>query len=235
MTLEGTRPQTPDEIREKLVDPAFLPTFSELVRAFSPGEGPQRYYWDDYCESSGAWEILTEEFIGALGDHLLTSAEKYGASPEKPLVVLEVGAGNGRLTHFLGEFLDKKAPGVFAAIATDNGEAEEAKPVFPVDIIDFQDALIKYQPGVVISSWMIGFEDWTPYFRSTKSLREYVLIGYPDYCGRVESWTGSGGFGEFRRVFLQDLQGVQVCTYDDPRDLHVGGQRNSLTYSFQRL
>jgi hypothetical protein len=69
-----------------------------------------------------------------------------------------------------------------------------------VEKLDYKKALLKYQPDLVIVSWMPMFSDWTKEIRATPSVKEYILIGESDdgCCGNnwetwgnAEFWSGS--------------------------------------------
>jgi len=130
-------------------------------------------------------------------------------------VVVEVGAGNGRLSHFLRERLPE-----CNIIATDNG-SWEIEPLYPVEQIDVAEALEKYKPEIVISCWMPYTHDWTPMFRASDGLIGYILIGETDggCCGSDKTW----GFCEekpeyeedgFERIDLIELSRLQICRTD---------------------
>lgn len=63
-----------------------------------------------------------------------------------------------------------------------------------VEKLDYQKALLKYQPDLVLVSWMPMGEDWTRHIRNMKSVQEYILIGETDdgCCGHnFETWGNS--------------------------------------------
>lgn len=134
-----------------------------------------------WCESHDTYEFLTAEYVSGLSAYLTTRqlqiqrqvAEDGNGTTKKTVTVLEVGAGNGRLSHFLRRKL--KAPsastslGTFQVVATDSGgwklkgaDALSAVEDFvPVEKLGFEAALAKYNPDVVLVSWMPMGEDWT--------------------------------------------------------------------------
>lgn len=205
--LEEERELTPEEIRERLKNPTYLPSREEVFKAFSvkkpegvdefewrfSGEGKKAWLeWHNFCEREGdpVFELWTKEYIEAFSDYLIKRAEDLGGKKEKPILILEVGAGNGKLTHFLREQFEKKKIENIKIIATDSGEWK-IKAHFPVEILDYKEALKKYKPDIVISSWMPVYEDWTKDFRNCQSVKEYILIGETDggCCGHPwETW-----------------------------------------------
>lgn len=117
-TTEDDHPQATAEIRERLNDPTFLPSRVQLFAAFPVDWGwgklsnPQTVHaWNEYEDAWREHEILTQEFVEALGDHFVTSVQIDGAPVERPAKILEVGAGSGRLTYFLQKYLEKKRLG----------------------------------------------------------------------------------------------------------------------------
>lgn len=139
-----------------------------------------------FCEFEGVYELFTDEYVTALANHLRGSK-----------VVLEVGAGSGRLSHLLRQKLSHRTQ----IIATDSGgwrKMRGLKPVtYPVEQLPFDKALEKHKPDVVLASWMPMGHDWTEQFRLQPSVSEYVLIGEPGCCGKTwESW------GEFPSQYL---------------------------------
>ena len=93
----------------------------------------------------------------------------------KPKLILEVGAGDGTLSKILSDR-------GFNIIATDNYSWPFRKRFFKVEKIDYKKALEKYQPDVVINSWMPLGTDWTKDFRKTKSVKHYITIGEVNAC-----------------------------------------------------
>jgi hypothetical protein len=92
--------------------------------------------------------------------------------------VLEVGAGNGELSSCLR----KRGVNI---VATDN-YTWDIKRYHPVIKLSYKQAIRKYHPDLVICSWMLPGEDWTPYFR--KYGANYLLIGEgPGGCCATES------------------------------------------------
>lgn len=106
------------------------------------------------------------------------------------LKVLEVGAGEGRLSHFLQEVINQKASGVIEVKATD--DYSKIQPVYEVKQMDYREAL-NHQPDIVICSWMPPARDWSQAFRGTSSVREYLLIGEENKdCGAPATWPETG-------------------------------------------
>lgn len=217
---EKKRELTPEEIREKLKNPSYLPSREEIFKAFSRKrpKGMDESKWSDekekaYLEWFRFWnnpedpvfELWNKEYIENFSDYLKKRAEDFKATKEKPLQILEVGAGNGKLTHFLKEQFEKNKIENIEIRATDSGKLMKSieaagvkiKSHFPVEILDYKKAIEKYKPDVIICSWMPYEQDWTRDFRAAKSVKEYILIGEADggCCGHP--WKTWGAEPEY--------------------------------------
>ena len=99
----------------------------------------------------------------------------------------EVGAGDGRLSHFLRVALAKSdAQGAdrVTITATDDN-SRQLEQFYAVETCDAAEVMNRFQPDVVLVSWMELGQDWTSSFRACESVREYVLVGEVDAgaCG----------------------------------------------------
>lgn len=243
---------TPEELREKLKDPSFLPTRKDIFRVFGTKleEG-----WFDFCfdKKNPVFEFLNEEFLESFSNYLSKRSESLGATNNSPITILEVGAGNGRLSHFLKQKLESKIPGKVKVIATDSGEWN-IKTSFPVEKVGHKEALEKYQPKIVIFSWMPLREDCTDDFRATKSVEEYVLIGETNggCCGDGwKTWGSPHSYDKngkenkikkgtvpyiadgFKLEEIADISKKQICRTDVYNDLSIDSS-HSHTMSFKR-
>jgi hypothetical protein len=195
-----------EELRQKLNDPKYLPSLAELRDVFPiadmnkifateaekkrQNERWERYVGDDRFMKR---EIITKEYIKKLGDYLIGRAADGDSA-----IILELGAGDGRLAHFLREYFISAGQTTIQYFAVDNqsgarGEEESGgePPVFLVEETDVAEALKKYSPKIVIAAWMPIGTDWTKQIRDTKSVEEYILIGHPydEVCGsRWDTW-----------------------------------------------
>ncbi len=234
---------SPSQLRDKLHDPFYLPMHADIERAFSNDE------WKSFCFNyeNPIFEVLSEEFLDSFSEYLIQRTENHAASEDSPITILEVGAGNGRLSHFLRQKLEVRSPGKFNVVATDSGEWGLKKPC-PVEIIGHCEALKKYKPQIVICSWMPYCKDLTKDFRDTESVSEYILIGETDggCCGDAWltwgfsfSFDVSSGTEEntppyiadgFERKDLKDIGQHQICRSD-----RLGDYLHSATISFKRI
>ncbi len=164
---------------EKFLSIDYLPTQDEVMAAF-PIEG--EFY--KFCRENKIYEFITKEYINSLANHLISSAEKIIQTEGKEsITILEIGAGDGKLTHSLRKRLSEINPKLSVKfIATDNKDWEkrgDVKSSSEVEGLNHIAALKKYNPDIVISSWMLPGEDWTQQIRNTQSVMEYIMIGEP--------------------------------------------------------
>lgn len=191
------------EMRKKLKDPLFLPSFEELSEQLEriPWSGPEWEAWYKLCkdEKRPIYEFWTKEYIDALGSYLAERIEELRGTEENPVIILEAGAGNGRLSHFLEEQIEKRSKGKGRIIATDSGAWDDIEQSFPVERLAAKEAAEKYKPRIVITSWMPFHLDYTSDIRKQRSVEEYLLIGEADgeCCGDPwETWGRPDAFDD---------------------------------------
>jgi len=231
------RELTPSEMREKLRDPSYLPSYEALSKHFEKLGGfgdyddPEWMQWRDlaFGKENPIFEIWTKEYIHAFGSYLAQRVEELGGTEENPTVILEVGAGNGRLTHFLQEKMNELVPGKVKVVASDSG-GWKIPPTFLVENVPHNEALAKHKPKIVIFSWMPYQYDCTADIRAAESVDEYILIGEADggCCGdEWQTWGQNWTFDEeererrenqpapyeadgFEKVYQNDLSDLQL-------------------------
>jgi len=146
------------------------------------------------------YEVLTREFLAALGAALAAHISLFVAAALLPphsadtATVVEVGAGSGRLAHFLSAELaarEAQLPGRVRVRVVATDDMSERVPVqFPVERCSAQQAVERMSPLIVIAQWMPLGEDWTECFRKCPTLQEYLLIGPPEVTGHVsKTWA----------------------------------------------
>jgi len=236
------RELTPEELKERLRDPNILPTHEQITKAFIDWGDLRGFCFD---KENKVFEFFNEEYLNAFADYFVSRINEYSANKERPLIILEIGAGNGRLSHFLEQKLEERIPKQTKVIATDS-DTWALKKDFPVEQLKHDEAMKKYNPDIVIFSWMPYREDSSKDIRKVKSVQEYILIGETDEgcCGdEWETWGQSWAMDEdyegektplyeldgFKRENLDDLSELQICRTDDPGDYF-----HSRTVSFKR-
>ncbi len=250
------RELTHEEMREKLRDPSFLPSYDALAKYFEKFTGldkdndPEWKKWLDlaFNDEHPIFEIWTKEYIHAFGSYLAQRVEELGGTKENPTIILEVGAGNGRLTHFLQEKIDELLPGKVKIVASDSGKLK-ISPAFPVENIPHNEALATYKPKIVIFSWMPYRYDCTADFRAALSVDEYILIGEAGGRSCGDLWQTWGKFWSFDKEAREryenqpapyEVDGFEKEYQSDLKDVQLSrinisaGESTSETVSFKR-
>jgi len=119
------------------------------------------------CEEGGIYEFWTEEYVSGLADYLLDCCEKHDGET----VILDVGAGDGTLAHFLQKYMreflsgakkrknnsinlkqsrgtkkrTKKISSLPTIVASDDG-SWKIDPKADVETLSVTEALHKYNP-----------------------------------------------------------------------------------------
>lgn len=201
-------PLTPGEREEFLyiTDPRYLPATSEVLAAWEHdrrGELAQRFYSSSL--PGERYELYSAEYIEALAQTLTTHLDSRPPL-DTPLRILEVGAGEARLSGFLGQALRRQGQDV--EVNACDANAGKITQVFPIHEMDYQEALERFNPHVVLSSWMPSRQDWTPDFRARPDLEGYILIGPTDRCGTRATWRSdpSSGFARHNLTEVNDLK-----------------------------
>lgn len=205
-----------EKARERLANPYYLPTADEVYDAFGGLDSYGMFRlspdWYRYIfNSPPRYEVLTQEYISALGIYLADRIRAYSGSVDHPIRILEIGAGNGQLSYFLDFYLQAIVPDQASIIATDKNEPIQNN--FPVEVIYYVDAIREYKPAIIINSWMPLEQDWTEECRKVPEIQEIILIGDEDSCGTPESWKEDASF---TRLDLQALEAVQVSRTQNP-------------------
>ena len=121
-------------------------------------------------------EVLTAEGVRALAAYLARRSQELGGAP-----IVEVGAGTGRLSHFLNATGLLPPPGILATEpdpAPANAPKEARSNAFRLAQLDDMAVLKRFQHSLplVLCAWMDFGCDWTPVWREA-GVPEYVLIG----------------------------------------------------------
>ena len=196
-----------------------------------------------YCENHGIYDFWTADYARALVDVLLAAKDRHGIAA--PLRVVEVGAGDGKLSHLLRRDLaERNRDADVAVVATDSGRWRIPR-TYPVEERQHADAI--GDADVAISAWMPMGDDWTAAWRHSPRLREYILIGEAETgcCGHNWKTFGNAAFRDgddddgdptplherdgFEKVEHAGLSRLQISRYDCAS--FVG---NSRTFAFRR-
>lgn len=192
-----------DNAQAWVLDPFVLPAKGEIADAF---KGSGRNELSDQRFAAGQYEVLNREFVSALAGYLIDRAGVIQEGPDKPVSILEVGAGIGKLSRFLEFFFDEMAEDRINLNAVDTGEFSLTSALGPnVEQLDYEEGLRRYKPSIVICSWMPLDEDWTQAMRDTPSVQEYILIGEGSggCCGaQWETWGNTDNLTHSMRVLL---------------------------------
>lgn len=217
-------------------DPSFLPSLKETEQFFGPGSKGNAAF-QEFCRLHRIYEFLTKEYVEALSEYLIERVKQLLDKQSKPITILEVCAGDGRLSYYLQQLLEKKIPGQFTYVASDSGEWH-IKPLFPVLRLDHEQTLQVIQPDIVMCAWMPKGKDLTADFRDCQRVQEYMLIGNPTECG--DPWLTWGEKSKNIPPYERDGFRMEMFGKEFPKQLCMDSELNSVkrhswTYSFRRI
>jgi hypothetical protein len=192
-----------------------------------------------YMENHEIYDYYTADYVDGLADHLVATKNEVGVDK---LDVVEVGAGDGRLSQFLRRALENRGSAI-EVIATDDSSWRFA-PAFPVENVGAERAA--ENAHVAVAAWMPSGVDWTESFRRSTKLVEYILIGeaWDGCCGHNWRTWGNSSFADgdgsqktqplydrdgFEKRELRHLSKLQLSRYDCKQ--FAGSSR---TFSFRR-
>lgn len=249
--------ETQENRDPRLWDKNYLPSIDEIrknypiidpeskINSYEERERETRA-WFGFVELLPQRDILTREYVERFANYLTRRiAEIRNQHQLEKVAILEVGAGDGRLAHFLKAALREKAGDTFKLVAVDDKSWPE-KEMFPVVQVDFRQALDEYHPQIVISSWMPNRVDWTEQIRKRKSVEEYLLIGRADEDVVGKGWEtwGNDWTAEhegqtppfvkdgFTKEILEEISEVQI--HHMAYDADTRSRYPSITASFRR-
>ena len=114
------------------------------------------------------YEVFNADHIKALAEYMITRMAELDLSA---LNVVEVGAGDGRFSHFLRVALAKSslsgAANVTITATDDNSRGLEQ--FYAVETCDAAEVMGRFKPDIVLVSWMELGQDWTSTFRACAS------------------------------------------------------------------
>ncbi len=156
-----------------------------------------------YCDKFGIYQILNKEFNDSLAEEI----NKLKLSP-----ILEVGAGSGELARSM-------RTREIDIYAVDNYTQPLPKRVLDnpdlPESLDYETAISKYQPELIICSWMPPGEDWSPQFRANDSVKSYILIGDIEQCGTRQTYDDFAGWQNY---VLKEPNKWSMCRSDNGMD-----------------
>jgi hypothetical protein len=170
------------------------------------------------CEEGGIYEFWTQEYVSALANYLLVRCNDF----DGPTVIVDVGAGDGILVHFLNQYIRgersngfkngnnmkvmkpspprKKETALPTIVATDDG-SWKIHPKANVERLSVSEALQKYNPFDKHGKrrhQLIVICSWMPMgIDWTQEMRdnnvdEYILIGECDDGNCGDNWLTFG-------------------------------------------
>ncbi len=166
-----------EQLKNKLENPKYLPMEQEIIDVIiEAGEQKIGNCFQELCDNKEKpiYEFFNQEFINSFSDYLTKRINVLKGDKEF-VSILEVGAGNGKLSYFLSQ--NQKLKNLPVKIIPTDNNTWNIKTDFNVENIGHQEALEKYDPDIVIFCWMPLEEDYTEDFRKHSSVKEYILIG----------------------------------------------------------
>jgi hypothetical protein len=193
-------------------DPARLATRAELATPEAIAK---------YMEVTGDFLILTKENVEAIGEYLVSRMAAYRAQGIIDPVIVEVGAGNGRLSHFLNKKFATQNAGMHITPTDDASwsevsHGESVHEHFPVERYESQDAMKHFKPTIVLCSMMTPDTDLSIFFRENPNVQEYILLGHKGGTG--DEWKTHG---ESYSVDHATNQAILVSMGEDTRPPYV--------------
>lgn len=131
-----------------------------------------------WVDKHKVFQLMSNEFIM----ELVINIKKIN-----PNIILEVGAGRGEMGWYLSKFL---SPYIMVDDYSLKCSLEFSKYGDNIINIDYKDALKKFNPDLVIASWIPYGENWTKDFRDIDSVNGYIIIGEGEggATGSDEDW-----------------------------------------------
>lgn len=212
----------PDFFLLRFGNPEWLPNHSDIIRYFNNFNSAELCCFLRTYDIRFIHEFFSLEFVDHLSQYLI---DQFNVNNFQPREVLEICAGDGLLTHHLNQRLN---PFEIKVIPTDS-KTSRIYEAFPVETLNHQQAIDKYQARIVLCSWMPRNLDLTPSLREAQHVSEYILIGDPQVCGHpTESWLEE--YPDFRRHPINSVHQFQFGLTDSPVDQIFKSQ----TFSFRR-
>ena len=183
-------------------DPKYLPSIENLPE-IQPDSQTWNFGFSDFIAHNPLWtpfQLLNQEFIEWISNELLKVIKEIS---NENIKILEVWAWNWRLSYFLKkDLIIEKTKKSVEIIATDDfswftDEFEEncQSDMFfekckwiDVENLNVEKSIKKYNPNIIISSWMPHKEDWTELFRKNENVDAFLIIWNVDECWTDNTW-----------------------------------------------
>jgi len=210
-------------VQENFLNKDFLPKTSETKIILKKIKDD----WFSITRELKIFELWTEEYVNNLGNYLYNRILELEKEYKKEIVILEIWAGNWRLSYFLNKHLLKKNI-KYKVLAIDDFSWELNVDFNNVENISCEKAIEKYKPDIILFSWMPYNADYTKDFRNYKAIKEYILIGESHWwcCWSDDTWDE-----QLVKPFKMKELGLweQICR----TDYYPNFISHSSTFSFQ--
>jgi len=194
--MNTTTQKNLEEIEEEILDFKKLPIYEDAKRLMDH-YSQSKDYPEDKLARAGIYQYPNVEFVKELAK-LLNYLDGLCSSP---VPIVEVCAGNGKLSYHL----NKRLPKGKSIIATDRENKPHYYPPFKefpsfrefyppfrrhtkfVKDLDYREAIETYRPNIVLASWIPPNSDIGIKILYSPGVRFFVNIGVPDgLCGSAE-------------------------------------------------
>eukprot|EP01062_Namystynia_karyoxenos_P040260 TRINITY_DN29379_c0_g1_i1.p1 TRINITY_DN29379_c0_g1~~TRINITY_DN29379_c0_g1_i1.p1 ORF type:complete len:454 (+),score=122.84 TRINITY_DN29379_c0_g1_i1:59-1363(+) len=182
------------ELRARFVEAGGSPAAAagwpveDIFLLLDPSDEKRFTFLHWFSELNGFCQVLTDRAVRSLAGLLAELAGPSGG-------IVEVGAGSGRLAHFVNA-----EPSIAGRMqATDAHAGDGHMESYGADAglqpplrLGHAEAVRRLDPAVVVSQWMPEGQDWTAEWRKAPSVRHYVLLGEADggQCGAAWATWG---------------------------------------------
>jgi hypothetical protein len=157
---------------KKLLDAGELPSYNWIVESIFKKSDVGIFFG---TQRHSIFQFYSQEYIAALANDI---------KKLKPKTIIEVGAGDGRLSFFLNKYWSVKGIPLKSTPTDDYSwgmhiESDSRHIVYPKEVekLNFKEALKKYNPDVVIICWEELHAKYTQEILKFPSVRYVVWIG----------------------------------------------------------
>ena len=162
----------------------------------------QRAFWRA-CEARMMFEIYSADLVHGMLEYLEGRAVELRASGKcdahAPIVVLEIGAGDGLFTRALRQ--NQRVSSLLMFKASDINPPRGTPRENMVERMDARRALRRHKPTFVLCVWMPSGVDFTGDVRMCPSCQEYTLLGPRDTSVCGDAWAT---WGKATRELVED-------------------------------